>query len=197
MNMSSCGVNMNCGCQGDKCIFKMIAVLGAFALMGAFGWEYYTNLKPCILCVYERYPYGVALLVSLFALWHKKSCTNKWSVTLLTVIFLASLGLSVYHIGVEQQWFTVPEACVTSVTAVLSVFDVAQQVTAAPSRLPCDQAAITILGLSLSVYNAMVSLLILIGLVRWSRKRNTCVAECCPSNSCSTHTQNPPCEPRG
>ena len=191
MSISSCGMNMSCGCQGDQSIFKMLAILSALTLIGAFGWEYYTDLKPCILCVYERYPYGVALLVSLFALWRNQKCSTKMALAALTVTFLVSLGLSCYHIAVEQNLLGAPAACMTEMTAVQSVFDVAQQVAVAPSRLPCDQAAITIFGLSLSVYNAMVSLLILIVLVRWSRKRNTCVAECCSSNSCSTNNQNP------
>jgi disulfide bond formation protein DsbB len=193
--MSSCGMNMGCNCRGDASIFKLVTLISLIALGAVFAWEYSATIKPCILCVYERYPYGAALVVSIFALWHRKN--SKLMLHLLTFIFLISLGLSCYHIAVEQNLLGAPAACMTEMTGVHSVFDVAQQVGAASTRLPCNQAAITFLGLSLTVYNAIVSFLLVVGLIGWSRKRNTCVAECCSSNSCSTNTQNSPCEPRG
>lgn len=193
--MSCCGMNMSCSCQGDKSIFKLVTLISLVVLGSVFAWEYFSSIKPCILCIYERYPYGAALLVSVYALWCQKN--TKCMLKLLMLIFLISLGLSAYHIAVEQQWVIVPEACVTSMANVQSVYDVAQQVSTAPTRLPCDQAAITFLGLSLTVYNAIVSFLLAVGLISWFRKRNMCVAECCSSNSCSTDTQNTSCQPRG
>lgn len=190
--MSCCGMNMDCGCQGDKSIFKLIILISLIALGAVFAWEMTSTIKPCILCVYERYPYGIALVLSIFAMWRCRSCTTKMALWLLTLVFLTSLGLAVYHMGVEYRWFSAPAACLTNATGVQTIYDVMRQVGDASTRLPCDQPALTFLGLSLSVYNAIISFLLVCGLINWIRKRNSRVAECCPSNP-----QNTSCEPRG
>ena len=187
-----CGVNVECGCRRAASIFKIISFISVITLVAVFAWEYSTTIQPCILCVYERYPYGAALVLSIFALWRRNHCTTKLMMWLLTLVFLASLGLSGYHVAVEQHWLGSPAACMTNTTGVQSVYDVMQQVNAASTRLPCDQAGIMFLGLSLSVYNAIVSFLLFIGLVGWARRRNSCVSECCASN-----TKDTACKPRG
>ena len=86
--------------------------LAAAALLVVFVAQYGFGLKPCPLCLYQRLPYFVILLVGLVAGFGSKGQS--------TTIFLALIGLWAislilggYHAGVEAEFWTFP-ACASS-----------------------------------------------------------------------------------
>ena len=53
--------------QNIKKFYKIILTLSFFSLIAALYVEYILGFKPCILCIYQRIPYAIAILISLSA----------------------------------------------------------------------------------------------------------------------------------
>ncbi len=85
-----------------------MAVISAAALGMAFLAEYGFGLKPCILCLIQRYPYGI--VIALGAIGFILSFKNKKHavaaiMTLIGVAFLVNSVIAFYHTGVELHWW--------------------------------------------------------------------------------------------
>ena len=70
------------------------------ALISAYFIEYILGHQPCNLCVYERIPYFLAILIVLIN--YKYNKLEKYLILSLAIIFLIATILSLYHLGIEQ-----------------------------------------------------------------------------------------------
>ena len=85
--------------QNIKKFFIIVFATSFFSLAVALYVEYVLGFKPCILCIYQRIPYAVALLISLIAFFNG----NKMILLIiLGLTFVASALLSGYHVGIEK-----------------------------------------------------------------------------------------------
>src|ERR1041385_7089782 len=94
--------------------FVLIAsgiVLGAALLS-----EYWGGLRPCELCLLQRWPWAAAITISLVALFAGGRAGLPWVALPLTLVFAAGMVFAFYHFGVEQHWFPGPSACTASGT---------------------------------------------------------------------------------
>ncbi len=126
-------------------------------LATAYGFEYLGGLKPCILCLYQRVPYGLAIGLSLGALFFAPGAKAAAGLLgLLALIFLGNGGLAIYHVGVEQGIFAATEACGAS-AAGKSLEALRQSLlNTEPAR--CDAVAWSLFGISMAGYNALASI---------------------------------------
>src|ERR1700722_16057633 len=82
-----------------------VAVLGAALLS-----QYWGGLAPCELCLLQRWPWRIAIVLAAVA-WLTGDRGSLSSVALVFVlVFFVSAGLGFYHLGVEQHWFAGPVA---------------------------------------------------------------------------------------
>ena len=81
-------------------LIKLIFLISVIALVSAFFIEYVLGHQPCNLCILERIPYLLAIIVVL--LNFKFSHYEKFFILLLSIIFLAGAIISLYHLGIEQ-----------------------------------------------------------------------------------------------
>jgi disulfide bond formation protein DsbB len=142
-----------------------VFLLAAFAIGAALYSQYVGGLKPCELCLLQRWPYYlgvpvalVALAVSLRTRPTRRGFASRllW---LLALIFFVSFWLGIFHAGVEWGFWPGPTACAGSYTPAGSTDDFLKSLeTTAAVR--CDAAAMRILGLSLAGWNALASLMI-------------------------------------
>jgi disulfide bond formation protein DsbB len=131
---------------------RWLALLGlaaAAALLGALAMQHLGGLRPCQLCVYERYPYLVVLAAALLGAWLARP---RLALSLAALALAVNVGLAAYHVGVEQGWFVLPESC-AAVGEAATVEDLKAQLLNAPAR--CDQVPLTVLGLSLAAWNGI------------------------------------------
>ena len=76
------------------------ALLAAGALGLAFATEWWGGLVPCALCLWERWPYRVAIGLGLLAAVVPRGLIKPLlAVTVLTI--LTGAGLAAIHAGVE------------------------------------------------------------------------------------------------
>lgn len=85
----------------------IMALIAAAALGMALIGQYGFNLHPCVLCIYQRYPYGIVIALGLigFALSFKNQKAVAGIMALIGLTFLANSIIAFYHTGVEQKWW--------------------------------------------------------------------------------------------
>ena len=141
-------------------LIKLILLISIIALISAFFIEYILGHQPCNLCILERIPYLVAIIVVL--LNFKFIQFEKFFILLLTIIFLAGTILSLYHLGIEQGFIQESLVCdLKSGSNLLSKEEILKQLK--EKSISCKDVTFKIFGLSLTSYNILISLLITIG----------------------------------
>lgn len=132
-----------------------LATLGA-----AYGFQYLGGLEPCILCYYERIPWMAALALSALALLvRRRPSARRLLLAALAAVFLAGLGLALYHVGVEQKLFEGPSVCDAGLGSVANLEELRRKLEGRP-LVRCDTPAWVFLGLSMAAWNAVLSLLL-------------------------------------
>ena len=147
--------------KNSKNLFiKFIFLVSIIALVSAFFIEYILGHQPCNLCILERIPYLLAIIVVL--LNYKFIQFEKFFILLLAIIFLAGTILSLYHLGIEQGFIEESLVCdLKSGSNLLSKEEILKQLQ--EKSISCKDVTFKIFGLSLTSYNILISLLITIG----------------------------------
>ena len=141
-------------------LIKLILLISIIALISAFFIEYILGHQPCNLCILERIPYFLAIIVIL--LNYKFIEFEKFFILFLTIIFLFGTVLSLYHLGIEQGLIQESLVCdLKSGSNLLSKEEILKQLQ--EKSVSCKDVTFKIFGLSLTSYNILISLLITIG----------------------------------
>jgi disulfide bond formation protein DsbB len=138
-------------------LIKLIFLISVIALVFAFFIEYVLGHQPCNLCILERIPYLLAIIIIL--LNFKFSHYEKFFILLLSIIFLAGAIISLYHLGIEQGFIQESLVCdLKSSSNLLSKEEILKQLQ--EKNVSCKDVTFKIFGLSLTSYNILISLLI-------------------------------------
>ena len=134
----------------------LVGLACCLVLATAYAFEYLANLQPCVLCIYQRIPYAVAIGLMLLAIiLRKHSQANLILFIAASVVFAVGSAIAVFHIGVEQQlWEGTPECGNFINTA--SVEALRKQLLAQPI-VRCDEVAWSLFGISMTGYNFLIS----------------------------------------
>ena len=138
---------------------KIIFIFSVIALSSALFIEYILGHQPCNLCLLERIPYGLSLvLISAIFILRKD---EKFFILLLIITFIFSLAISFYHYGIEQGFFEESAVCgVKDFTENITKEDLLKQLSEKTVR--CKDVTFRILGLSLTSINIVVSIIFII-----------------------------------
>ena len=110
------------------------------------------------MCILERIPYLLALII--IVLNYKFINLEKYFILSLILIFLAATILSLYHLGIEQGLFEESLVCdLKNSSNLLSKEDILKQLQ--EKNVSCKDVTFKILGLSLTSYNIIISILII------------------------------------
>ena len=138
-------------------ILKLIFLISIVALASAFFIEYFLGHQPCNLCVLERIPYLLAIIIII--LNYRFIYLEKNFILALTLIFLISAALSLYHLGIEQGFIRESLVCdLNNGSNLLSKDDILKQLQ--EKNISCQDVTFKIFGLSLTTYNILISLII-------------------------------------
>ena len=85
-----------------KIFYLFIILLCITSIFYAFFVEFFLGYKPCILCKYQRVPYILGLIVALFGFFKS---SNTGIIIYIFLIFLLSMSLSGYHVGIEHELY--------------------------------------------------------------------------------------------
>ena len=149
--------------QNAETNLKVIFLFSLIALISAYLIEYVLGHQPCNLCLIERIPYGLSLILISLILYLKKS--EKFLTLLLILTFIFSFAISFYHLGIEQGIF--------QESAVCGVKDFSENITKEEllnqlneKKVSCKDVTFRVFGLSLTTINIAISLLFIITLFK-------------------------------
>ena len=146
-----------------KNLFTGIFLISFIALISAYFIEYILGHQPCNLCVYERFPYLLAILIVLMN--YKYNKLEKYLILSLAVIFLIATILSLYHLGIEQGFIQESLLCDLEKGAnIVDKDEILKQLQ--QKSISCKDVTFKIFGLSLTNFNIIISLLLTIGLTK-------------------------------
>ena len=146
-----------------KNLFTGIFLISFIALVSAYFIEYILGHQPCNLCVYERIPYFLAILIVLIN--HKYNKLEKYLILSLSIIFFIATILSLYHLGIEQGFIKESLLCDLEKGAnIVDKDEILKQLQ--QKNISCKDVTFKIFGLSLTNYNIIISLLLTIGLTK-------------------------------
>ena len=141
----------------NKIILNIILLFSIFALLSAYFIEHVLGYLPCNLCLIERIPYLLAIIIILLGLILKKFEKN--ILILLSFIFIIATIISLYHFGIEQGFIKESIACdLTGNENNLSKEDLLKELKT--KTISCKDVAFRILGFSLATINIIVSLIL-------------------------------------
>src|SRR5437660_383807 len=92
-----------------------IAAVAAAALAGAWFFQLVLDIRPCPLCLEQRYAYYLALPLGLVVAFAASRGAPRQVVlaglAILALAALANAGLGAYHAGVEWKFWQGPTDC--------------------------------------------------------------------------------------
>jgi len=149
---------------------SLVASVGSlcFVFVAQFGF----NLLPCVLCLYQRWPYAFVIVVSLAGLAFAKNLGKKLFQLLAALGFASTAAIGMFHVGVEQGWWDGLDGCVADTSQTQTLAELKAQILSAP-LIKCDEIAWELFGISMAGYNALFASALAIFMILAMFKNNT------------------------
>jgi len=139
-----------------------VTVIAAATLAGAWFFQLVLDIRPCPLCLEQRYAYYLAVpLGALSALAAARGAPRAVFYAGLAIVAAAALGnawLGAYHAGVEWGFWQGSTDCTGPVGNLGSAGNLLERLDTV-KVIRCDEVQWRFLGLSLAGYNFLISLL--------------------------------------
>jgi disulfide bond formation protein DsbB len=137
--------------------FIYIFIINFLVISSALFIEYILKVKPCALCIYERYPYYLILIFC--ALFFLKNSWKNQLIILIIITSVVSFFLAGYHVGIEYGLINELSSCKTEFNNNISKDILLKELQSklAPS---CKEVGFKLFGLSLASINMIMSLIL-------------------------------------
>jgi|TARA_B100000949_G_scaffold79367_1_gene70844 disulfide bond formation protein DsbB len=143
--------------QSNNIFLIVILAIISLTIISALIIQYWLGHDPCKLCLYERIPYFLSMLLLIKIIFIKKY--ERIILLILFLVFMSSTTLAFYHFGIEQGFFSESLACTTGdLSKTLSKEELLEQLK--QNRISCKDVSFRILGFSLAAINTIFSLIL-------------------------------------
>lgn len=133
-------------------------ILASLTIVLALASQYGGGLIPCDLCLKQRWPYYIGIPI-LLATAFLTGRLRQVGLAIGSTIFLFSVVLASYHVGVEQKFWPGPATCGGGLAMPETIEDLHSILSR--GAVSCDTPAFTLFGISMAGYNALISFIIL------------------------------------
>ena len=141
----------------NKTIFNLILLFSIFALISAYFIQYILGHQPCNLCLIERIPYILTIIIIALSFIITKY--EKIYLLFLSLIFISATFISLYHFGIEQGFIKESLVCdLNNKNNALTTEDLLKELK--EKTISCKDVTFKILGLSLASINVLISLIL-------------------------------------
>ena len=142
---------------------KVILIISIISIISAYFIEYVLGYQPCNLCIIERIPYGLGIILIILNYILKKH--EKFFILLLILIFVFSFSISIYHFGIEQGFLEESAICgLKDMADTTSKEEILKQLN--EKTISCKDVTFRIFGLSLTSINILISLVLTVLLTK-------------------------------
>ena len=140
--------------RSNNIFLIVIFAIISLAIISALIIQYWLGHEPCKLCLYQRIPYFLAILLIVKIFFFKKY--KKITLLILSLVFAGSTALAFYHFGIEQGLFNESLTCsAQDLSKILSKEQLIEQLK--QNTVSCKDVGFKILGLSLATINTIFS----------------------------------------
>ena len=141
---------------------RIIFFISLISIISAFFIEYVLGHQPCNLCLIQRIPYGLSIILIILNYFFKK---NEQFISLLLILtFSFSFMISFYHFGIEQDFFEDSAICgLKNTSDMISKEEILKQLQII--TVSCKDVTFKIFGFSLTLINMLISLILVILLI--------------------------------
>ena len=147
----------------NKDISILILLFSIFALIAAYFIQYVLGHEPCNLCLIERIPYILTIIIISLSFVFKKF--EKFFLILLSLVFIMATIVSFYHFGIEQGFIKESLVCdLSNKNSILTTEELLKELT--KKTISCKEVTFKILGLSLATINTIISLILSVILIK-------------------------------
>ena len=147
----------------NELYLKIILIISFTALIFAYFVEHILGHQPCNLCIIERIPYGISIILIAIIFIIKKN--QKFLTLLLILTFAFSFTISIYHYGIEQGFFEESTVCSAgNFTENITKEDLLKELS--KKTISCKDVTFRFFGFSLTSINVVLSLLFIITLIK-------------------------------
>ena len=137
-------------------LFVILAII-SLTTISTLIIQHWLGHEPCKLCLYERIPYFLSILLIIKIIFIEKY--KKITLLILFLVFMCSTVLAFYHFGIEQGFFSESLTCTSGdLSKTLSKEELLQQLKL--NSISCKDVSFRILGLSLAAINTIFSLIL-------------------------------------
>jgi len=141
----------------NKTTLNIILFFSIIVLCSAYFIEYILDYKPCNLCLIERLPYFLAIIIIFFGI--SLNQFEKIIFISLGLIFAFATILSLYHVGIEQGFFEESIVCVSSNKMnILNKEDILKEFQ--KTVVSCKDVEFKLFGISLATINGIISFIL-------------------------------------
>ena len=134
-------------------LFQTLLILNFLIISSAFYIEYILKVPACNLCLYQRIPYYLSILILFYIIFNKS--INIIPIISLAILMFVNIVLSIYHVGVEQQIISEPMLC-RSNSNIQNVDQLLENLKN-NTFISCKDVNFTFLGFSLASINVLIS----------------------------------------
>ena len=147
----------------NELYLKIILIISFTALIFAYFVEHILGHQPCNLCIIERIPYWISIILIAIIFIIKKN--QKFLTLLLILTFAFSFIISFYHYGIEQGFFDESTVCnAKNFTENITKEDLLKELS--KKTISCKDVTFRFFGFSLTSINVVLSLLFIITLIK-------------------------------
>ena len=146
--------------QNIRNFFIVIFSLSFFSLAAALYIEYVLGIKPCILCIYQRIPYAIALLISVCAFFINN---KKILLVILALTFILSALISGYHVSIEKGFIEPIFSCTSDNINALEKEEILKSLNNIQPN--CKDVDFSLFGISLATLNLINSFVLTVVIV--------------------------------
>tara|TARA_B100001063_G_C16546060_1_gene443678 strand:- start:45 stop:530 length:486 start_codon:yes stop_codon:yes gene_type:complete len=138
---------------------KVIFSLSFISVVSAYYIEYVLGHQPCNLCLIERIPYILSLIIIIINF--KFSKYEKFLIIILIILFSFSFLISLYHFGIEKGF--VEESLFCNLKNSTDILTKEQLLIELQKKMvSCKDVTFRIFGFSLTGINIVLSLILTI-----------------------------------
>jgi disulfide bond formation protein DsbB len=139
----------------------LIVAAGVAVLAVAFAAQVWGGIQPCVLCLYQRYTYGVAIGFGVAGIalgpWRR---ARQAAVALAGLAFLCVTAIAAFHVGVEQHWWRGTAECHAPAFDPNASIEQMREQLLSTDFVACDEIPWSLFGISIAGYDTIVSLIL-------------------------------------
>ena len=138
----------------------IVLITSVIAISIALIAEYFFEILPCKMCLYQRYPYYFIIIFSLIYLFTKKT-PLAWYYWIINFSFIIGLFFSLWHVGIEQKILPGLSGCSNIIEKTSSLKNLKEQIIN-QNIINCNEITWSFMGISMATYNSLLLMMLLL-----------------------------------